>query len=406
MRLVLICNEAPFPATHGGRVDVWRRLCAMRAAGAEIFLVFWSGDRIDELPSTMALSRMHQEVSYLEYFIIPRTINARFQRLVRLLRWPSHVASRVLSKKDAALLLTSITEFKPEAVWLDSIYGGVIADTLVDKLNVPLFCRSHNIEHLYMAKQVKKANTLRDKFLWSLNLLHLRKFEFALFKKSTRYFDISKDDLEFWKKFGFINGEWLPPMIDETFSTALSAPQLHEPEYDVGYLGNLFSPNNVDGILWFLSDVVPKLRMKKTDIKIFIAGSKPIDLLKQKITDAHIQLIPNPDDVVPILRNARVLINPIFAGSGVNIKSVEMLFCPADIISTSQGLAGLPTVVRQHFRCADTADDFSKNILDALYSTPLENLSDRSDARALFSYGMAQGLIRTMHKLSKSHVKN
>lgn len=36
-------------------------------------------------------------------------------------------------------------------------------------------------------------------------------------------------------------------------------------------------------------------------------------------------LIENAPDAVAVLRDARVLVNPIFSGSGVNVKSVEML---------------------------------------------------------------------------------
>lgn len=404
MRLVLICNEAPFPATHGGRVDVWRRLCAMRAAGADILLVFWSGDRVDELPSQAALARMRQEVSDLAYFVIPRTSSARASRLFRLLRWSSHVASRVLGRQDKTALMERITKFQPDAVWLDSIYGGVLAKEVVDQLDVPLFYRSHNIEHLYMRRQIEKAASWRDRMIWSLNILHLKEFEFSIIKKAKRYFDISQDDLQFWKHAGYENGEWLPPMIDARFAADLSKPMVNKPEFDVGYLGNLFSPNNVDGVLWFLNEVVPKLRLAKPDVRIFIAGSKPIASIIQRTKELGLTLLASPEDVVPVLRNARVLINPVFAGSGVNIKSVEMLFCPAEIVSTSQGLAGLPTSVKHRFRCADTADAFSMHIVSALAIEYSHIQSDRAEARALFSYERGRELIYSLRSnKNKSH---
>ena len=396
MKIVLICNEPPFPATHGGRVDVWRRLCAMRAAGVDIFLIFWSGDRLNDIPTKSALSRINQEASVIKFFLIHRTIYARFLRLLRLFRWPSHVASRVLTKNEKISLISEIKEFKPDAVWLESIYGGVIAKSIVDAFSIPLYLRSHNIEHLYIKKQVTKAIGFRAKLPLILNLLNLKDFELSLFKKSSRYFDISKDDLEFWKQSGFINGNWLPPTIDEELSTALSAPRLQEPEYDVGYLGNLYSPNNVDGIFWFLNKVVPNIRMEYHNIKIFIAGSNPIDSLRNRINVLGIDLILNPKDVVPVLRNARVLINPIFSGSGVNIKSVEMIYCPAEIISTSQGLSGLPTNVKNHFIVADTAVDFSISIINALKFPVTNNYSSRLSVRHLFSPSIVFKLIESL----------
>lgn len=405
MRLVFICNEAPFPATHGGRVDVWRRLCAMHAAGAEIFLVFWCGDHEDEKPSSQALVRMGEVVECMKYFTIERSFTERLRRLLRLLRWPSHVASRVLTSSQRADLLEKILSFRPDAVWLESVYGGVLAEEISSALAIPLFCRSHNIEHLYMRRQVEKAISLRDRIAWNLNLFHLRKFELAILGKAQRYFDISADDLRWWKSQGLTNGEWLPPMVDNKFAEQLSAPRDQPPAFDVGYLGNLFSPNNVEGVLWFLDEVVSRLRAERPGLRVFIAGSRPVAKIVEAAKRHGVSLIANPEDVVPVLRDARVLVNPVFAGSGVNIKSVEMLFSPAQLVSSKQGIAGLSEEVARHFRCADFPDGFVAAVLDAL-DAPDNDLSvNRSKARAEFSFTRANDLIEDLQAVVKQYGK-
>jgi len=402
MKIVFICNEAPFPSNHGGRVDVWRRLCAMHSAGAEIFLVFWAGDKPNELPSNSSLARMRQEVKRVSYFVISRTFTARLMRLVRLVIWPSHVASRVLRRKDLSKLMVDVKDFCPDAVWLESIYGGVLARNVADLFAVPLFCRSHNIEHLYMADQVAKATTLRDKIAWRLNLPNLRRFEYSILRKSKRFFDISSDDLGFWSCNGMTHGEWLPPMVDSDFVSRLSAPRAEKPGFDVGYLGNLYSPNNVDGVCWFLDEVVPILRRSQPEIRVFIAGLSPNPRLREAVARNGVALIENPSDIVPVLRSAMVLVNPVFAGSGVNIKSMEMLFSPALLVATCQGVAGLPPEVSQHFRLANTAEEFSSAVLGALDSfvVDVDVIAARREARELFASSRASILMKTLSDLS------
>ncbi|WP_323506363.1 glycosyltransferase [Glaciimonas sp. Gout2] len=406
MRLIFICNEAPYPANHGGRVDVWRRLCALKAAGVEIFLVFWSGDRRDEMPTEWALGAMREQVSGLNFYVIERSIFQRIIRLLRLFRWPSHVASRVLAAKDRAELLTLIQAFKPDAVWLESIYGGILASEVADAEDIPMVCRSHNIEHLYMRRQVAKATSLRDRLVWGLNLLHLHNFELATLRHATRFFDISIDDLRFWKDAGMNNGEWLPPMVDPIFAARLSSPREEEPNFDVGYLGNLFAPNNVDGVMWLLEEVIGRLRAVRPTLRIFIAGSRPVEKIIAAAHKHGVCLIMDPDDVVPILRDARVLVNPVFSGSGVNVKSVEMLFSPSQLVSTTQGLTGLPAEVTRHFRCADTPEDFSTQVLEALDAPDNDFTADRDAAREKFSSSRAEQLVRSMREYIKQHEKS
>lgn len=399
MKILWICNESPFPATHGGRVDVWRRLCALSDAGAEIFLVFWSGDSKEERPTEQDFFEIQKKVSKCKVYEISRCLKSRLLRLARLSHWPSHVASRVLSNNQYDSLLDDVSSFGPEIVWLDSLYGGVLAMNIANKFGIPLFYRSHNVEHLYMAKQISKSNNLRDRLAWCLNLPHLKGFEKNIINNSAIYYDISNDDLSFWKNLGFLQGRWLPPMIDKNFAQSLSAPNDKEREFDVSYLGNLFTPNNVDGVLWFLNNVVNKLRNIKPDIKICIAGSKPVQAIIDTANKHSVTLIPSPSDIVPILRNARVLINPVFAGSGVNIKAVEMLFTSAELVSTSQGLAGLPSDVTTLFRQANDSLSFTNEIISGLCEThqSAEEVNARIMARLKFSSSQAEDLLNQLH---------
>lgn len=398
MKLIVIANEAPYPANHGGRVDVWHRICALKAAGAEIFLIFWSGDAPDELPAAQALARLRQEVVDLSYYVIHRSVAERITRAWRLWRWPSHVASRVLARSDRKVLLEKVRVFRPDAVWLDGIYGGVLAAELAETLAVPLFCRSHNIEHLYMSRQVAKAAYLRDRLAWGLNLLHLRSFELGTLRRAARFFDISMDDVQFWRGLGLSNGAWLPPMMDPGSAARLSAPWEEPPAFDVGYLGNLFAPNNVEGVLWLLEEIVERLRVTRPGLRMFVAGARPVDKIVEATQRHGITLLANPESGVPVLRTARVLVNPVFAGSGVNIKTVEMLFTPAQLVSTTQGLTGLPGEVTRHFHCADAPDAFAGAILQGL-AVPEGNLAaERAEARRLFSFAGATELMRSIQQ--------
>lgn len=391
MKIAYFSCQMPYPATHGGLVDDWARLRALKAAGADIALISWYAERGEGVPSEHVRA-LHQVANVVHLLPISGSWRERFRRLIGLLRWPSHVASRIPDAKALDPIWASLDEFRPEAVWLDAIYPVWMARAAAKRYGVPFYYRSHNIEFRYMRGQVARATNWRDRLAWALNLPHLKRVEFDVWRDARRVFDISMDDLSWWRRQGFANGEWLPPLVDPTKASGLSAPVEVAPIFDVGYLGNLRTPNNVEGVLWFLNEVWPLVLSKKPDARMLLAGSTPVDLVIDAVrSTSGVELRSNPPDVVPVLRDATVLINPVFGGSGVNVKSVEMLFAPAHLVSTPQGVAGLPDEVSACFQVALDKQDFAHAVLSAIHSPGLsgEALERRHMAREHFSFARA-----------------
>lgn len=399
MKIAYFSSQMPYPPTHGGRVDDWRRLKAMKEAGARIHLVTWCSDRPNERPSKAEIDMLSTVAEVVLVWPILRTWSERLVRLSRLPFWPSHVASRIPDRRQWQALWASLDQFQPDVIWQDGLYSCVAAQRAMRRQRVPLFYRSHNIEYRYFQQQVAKANTLRDKLAWGLNLPHLERVERDTIGCASRYFDISNDDMAFWKGQGYAHGTWLPPLIDPQFAARLSAPREAPPGFDVGYLGNLYAPNNVAGVLWFLKEVVPLLNQRQPGLKLFIAGSQPVQAIRDAVEAAQgVTLIENAPDAVAVLREARVLVNPIFSGSGVNVKSVEMLFAPAALVSAPQGVAGLPQHVKACFRLASEPRAFAQEVLHVLASEGGVDATARAQAQAEFGSRRITGVLEEMQR--------
>ena len=99
---------------------------------------------------------------------IQGTWSDRCRRLVRLAMALSFLHAFPLGALQA--LWASLDAFRPEAVWLDAIYPIWLARAAARRYGVPMFYRSHNIEHRYMRGQVDRATSLRDRLAWSMNL--------------------------------------------------------------------------------------------------------------------------------------------------------------------------------------------------------------------------------------------
>jgi glycosyltransferase involved in cell wall biosynthesis len=315
------------------------------------------------------------------------------KRLVLLARHSPHMSSRFVERGARTDLCRQLERHTPDAVVMDGLYGADLGRQLADHLKLPLVYRSHNIEHLYMPKQARAAKSYLRKFAMHLASLHLKRAETDIVKRADWVFDISAEDMLFWQTHANVEHiSWLPPLLNFSPSSPRQSLPWKERPYDAVYLGNLNTPNNVEGLSWFIENVLPGLRSKRPAMSILIAGSNPaqavIDMIEH---DPCLQLRANPPDVTEVRALGRVMINPILQGSGVNVKSVEMLSTDSPIVTTSIGVQGLDADTAKAFLVADTPSEFANMIDFALDHGPAAE-GNREEFRKRFGQRAAQTL--------------
>ncbi|MEL6459559.1 MAG: glycosyltransferase [Cyanobacteria bacterium J06636_27] len=376
MKITLVCHDIPYPAIHGGRIDMWRRIKAFAQIGVELQLICW----FDKAPLREDVAEIKKYVDSAYFIQFKHDLCSTGHRLLNLVRYPLEVTSRVVVGKRLNHLISKVRAFKPHVIWLDGIHGGNVASKLSQHFDIPIVTRCHNIEHLYYQRLFNSA-TGASKFKRYLSVSHLETYEKSLLKNSLLFYDISAEDLKFWKSHGFRNGRYLPPLMEvypshnqDKYSQNIDTSH----QYDVVFLGNLYSNNNVAGIIWFLTQVLPEIRIQIPDIKVLIAGAKPIHKIKQLCEETDgVDLSINPPSSKEIYNSGRVLINPVLTGSGVSIKSLEMLMTGKPIVSTPQGIAGLPISVRQYFKIALDSQSFAAEIVNLISNSYQTQISTK-----------------------------
>lgn len=387
MRLVVVAQEMPYPPTHGLRVDIWRRLLGLRMLGHEVFLVTWDFVGAGRAINRSAIARIEQEVAMARVYSIPQTPSGFARRLPYLARMPSHAAARVLQAHPFTALLGEVREFRPDVVLLDGLLAAPTAERLADAVDRPLFYRAHNREYNYLSGQRRLARSTRARLGLFLAALHLRRFEEHMHRRAERVLDISYDDLQYWRSQGFENGFWLPPLIDPD----IVSDARREPDVDIAYVGNLRTPNNVEGVLWLLREVLPLLRTKRPDFSVLIGGSSPVSEIRETVAASPgVTLLPDVSHPKDVLERGRVLVNPVFMSSGVNIKMLDMLAVGRPIVTTRQGATGLPTEARRLLIEAASAQSFA----DACFQS-IENSSVNTETIETFFNLFGPNVLKT-----------
>jgi hypothetical protein len=86
-------------------------------------------------------------------------------------------------------------------------------------------------------------------------------------------------------------------------------------------------------------------------------------------------------------------------GSGVNIKSVEMLMRDNEVVCTSVGIKGLPKEILDVFFIADAPEEFSQYILEIVLYDHKKSMQLRCELREMFKEKSIQKVINVMNSL-------
>lgn len=382
MRLTIFAFDIPYPPHRGGRADVWRRIVALHALGCQIQLVCWI-NRENKAPTADELEHIHSKVTLLNVYKLRQGKAEFVARLARICKAPSHVSARRLSDQECKVLQVETQAFDPDVVWIEGPYPAEVGLRIASSLNKPVFYRSHNIEHLYMQRQADAAKSWRQKLSWRLACFGLKRFELNVMQRAEHVFDISTDDMALWNSLGVANISCLPPLPEAAIRPSRAAGSA--PSRDVVFVGNLTTPNNIQGVEFLVQEVMPLVWQQLPDVRLTIAGSTPAERTRRLVAcDRRVELLEDVPDAVEVMASAQVLVNPVQTGSGVMVKVLDMLMTDAPVVSSPQGACGLPLVVRQQLRIADGSADFAAAVVDCLQK-PGINAAARESAREYFS---------------------
>lgn len=129
---------------------------------------------------------------------------------------------------------------------------------------------------------------------------------------------------------------------------------------------------NVEGMLWFGTQVMPLLLAQRPDVRVALVGG--VCRATPDYPGVHkLGIVP---DLASVYAETSLVINPVRSGTGLNIKSVEALGYGMPLLTTASGCRGLESAQGQGLTLADTPAEFV-DALTRLLSSPadLEGMS-------------------------------
>jgi len=129
--------------------------------------------------------------------------------------------------------------------------------------------------------------------------------------------------------------------------------------------GDFRWPPTKDGLLWFLSEVFPKIAEGVPEICFYVVG--PIkERDKKAFSDGRVVFTGMVDDVRPYLERSWLFVNPLRAAAGIRTRLLHALSMELCAVSTHVGFEGLDEVLREFVWCEDEPDSFAERCTNLL----------------------------------------
>lgn len=134
------------------------------------------------------------------------------------------------------------------------------------------------------------------------------------------------------------------------------------------FTGTMSWQPNQQAALMLANEILPQLLDRHPGLKLLIVGREPGAAVIELAKNPAITVTGFVEDVRPYYNQADIFVVPLRAGAGSRLKILEALAMKVPVISTTIGAEGLDLQDGQHLLIAETAEDFSRQIIRLLDS--------------------------------------
>lgn len=392
MRVLLLTQVLPFPPDSGPKVKTWNVIKYL-SSHHEVTLV--SFVRGDQSSSIRELEKYCREVHTVQ---IERGIlrDLRYLAGSFLERQPFlMVRDRRSEMENLIDRLSARTEF--DVVHADQLNMAQYAARVPAARKV---LDAHNALWLLYKRLWQTMGAGPKKWLLNRDWRLLKKYEGQVCRDFDAVLAVSEEDRKALEEAA---GQTLHiTVIPIAIDTDEITPVNFKPQGDrILHIGTMYWPPNIDGILWFLQEVLPKVRASRPGVVFDIIGANPPkEIISIGEADHAVNVTGYVEDPLPYLEVAKLMVVPLRAGGGMRVKILNALGQAFPIVSTTLGCEGIGVTSGVHLLVADTPEDFAHSVVCLLEDEQLARELGRNGRQlieAKYDYRAACRLIEVAY---------
>jgi glycosyltransferase involved in cell wall biosynthesis len=379
VRILFVTPDLPLPAHKGTAV---RNAALLRAAAQrhEVALVSFAGDGVPVDPELREICRHVDTVT-----LRPPSTPARIAGLVST---QPDMVRRFRSDALTALVRKGIERFRPEVVQIEGLELGATIGAAREDGRAATILDEHNCQHGLIRSTIEQNGAARGpRAVWSrLQYPRVRRFERRMCRAADLVVAVSEEDASCLRELDEgVTVALVPNGVDVPTLGGIERRPAEPPR--LLFAGTMDYRPNVDGIVWFVREIWP--RLEREGFALDIVGRDPLPSVRA-LAGAGVSVVGGVPSMAPYLSRAAAAVIPIRSGGGSRLKVLEAMAAGVPVVSTSVGIAGVAATPGLHHLCADDAEGFA----EAIRRTLADPAGARERARA------ARALVDSTYDLS------
>ena len=247
-------------------------------------------------------------------------------------------------------------------------FDRVVCDFLIPSINISRMDRAilfqHNVESIIWQRRAEHEGGSLARLFLQLQTERMFQYEDRVCREAGHVVAVSPIDAKLMRNlFGLTRISAIPTGVDVDYFSPVHTPRLMT---DLVFVGSMDWLPNVDGVLYFVRQILPLIRQRRPDCSIAIVGRTPPPEVTELARDRNILVTGTVADVRPFLWGAHASIVPLRIGGGTRLKIYESMAAGTPAVSTTIGAEGLEISPPGNIRIADSPEDFAEQCLELL----------------------------------------
>lgn len=374
MNILFLTPQLPYPPQKGTALRNWGLISGLAARHTIAVLSFLDPGQTPELAEQLtAVCRVE---------IVPPPVRPPRDRLRDMLTTcQPDMALRLASDEYACRLAEWLTSEPFDVIHIE----GIEMAPYLEAIKSPISCAArgvgsaalavfddHNCE--YLLQQRAFLTDLRIPSRWPaaaysfIQWLRLRHYEAWVCRHADRVLAVSEADAAALRR---LVPNLAVTVIPNGIDTRAYRPESPNPNDQIPtnalvFTGTMDFRPNVDAVLWFVREVLPRIQTQVPDVRFLAVGQRPHKRLDALRDNPAVTLTGRVADTRPYVAGAAVVVVPLRIGGGTRFKLLEAMALGKAMVATRLGAEGYPVTAGRELLLADSPADFAAAVVALL----------------------------------------
>ena len=368
MRILQLCNKAPFPANDGSSIAIYNMAVGLHKNG--VYLDLMTLNTKKHFKSDKNIPKAFFEDTHYSS-VYKNTNPTLFGLITNLFSSKSYFETRFYFNEFEQKLIDKLQANRYDIIQLEGFFMSSYIPVIRQYSTAKIVLRAHNIEHIIWERHTKSVTNPIKKAYLTLQTTRLKKQELTAFQQVDYIVPITPIDEK-------ILAQWVDKSKMKTVLTGVDLTEYqleNDPLYEsksVFCFGSMDWLPNQQAVEWFLERCWPLVLDKIPSCKFIIAGRSIPDSFKQ-MASKHIHVLENVPTSNEIYSRYNVMVVPLQSGSGLRIKIVEGLSFGKAIVSTPIGCEGIGVQNNRDLLIAETPEKFADAVIELVENNERRN---------------------------------